>query len=143
MAATTRNGCACRVPISEAAVPAFGRTREVLDWLAARGIDVRSNHRGELSIPVADAQRLWDETAEQAADDVAERERVRAAVHTAGLARDECFQEAYIAARRHPGSRPSEWQAAAFAAVDRFERSLPRDVHALLGPVRNAMPIPS
>ena len=55
----------------------FATTAEAFEWLADRGVtDLGPDHRGRTSIPTADAMRLYEESAEQAA--ISEAARAKA-----------------------------------------------------------------
>jgi hypothetical protein len=135
----TRNTahCVCRVPLDEAAVPMFATSSEVFQWLADHGVkDIGPDHRGRTSIPVADAMRLYAESAEQAT--ISEAARAKAALaEQARLAklsaqRQETFEtELYAAAARGIGSARAA--QAARAAVDRVEASLDAATRSQLG----------
>jgi hypothetical protein len=130
--------CSCRVPLDEAAVPTFALNSEVFQWLADRGVtDIGPDHRGRTSIPVADAMRLYAESAEQAA--ISEASRARAALaeeeRLAKLSarRQEVYQtELYAAAARGVGSARA--MQAAREAVDRVEANLDLSTRTRLGP---------
>ena len=105
----TRNGgCACRVPLSDVCMPQGLYDADALNFLADRGIDVKPDHMGRLSIPVSDAQSLWDEAAKVAAAEVAARAQAERAAQERlsklAARRQETFEgELYAAAARGTG----------------------------------------
>lgn len=103
---------------------------DALQWLAKRGIDVGPDHMGRLSIPVADAQHLWDDAAKRASDDVAEQALIRGQVHTANLRRAAVAEETMSAAIRH--TNVGKAHAAAWAAVAEYDKTLPKEVRKRL-----------
>lgn len=139
MARNSTAPCACRVPLDETAVPAFATTSEAFEWLADRGVtDIGPDHLGRTSIPVADAMRLYVESAEQAT--ISEAARAKAALaereRLAKLAaqRQATYETAlYEAAARGVGSARA--MQAAREAVDRVEANLDISTRAQLGPV--------
>jgi hypothetical protein len=84
----TRNSthCACRVPLDETVVPVFGPGTGAFAWLADHGVtDIGPDHLGRTSIPVAEAQRLYNEAEMRAS--IAEGARVEAmSAHAAAVA---------------------------------------------------------
>jgi len=138
----TRNSthrCACRVPLEETTVPAFTTTSEAFEWLADRGVtDIGPDHRGRTSIPTADAMRLYQESAEQAA--ISERAQAKATlVERERLAnlqaqRQQTYETTlYAAAARGVGSAKAA--QAAREAVDLVEANLDPSTRAQLGRV--------
>jgi hypothetical protein len=92
-----------------------------------------------LSIPVADAQQLWDDAAKRAADDIAEQSKAAQAERErlAKLAaqRQEVFErELYAAAARGVGSARA--MQTAREAVEKAESNLDLSTRAQLGPYR-------
>jgi hypothetical protein len=111
---------------------------DALHFLAERGIDVAPNHRGELSIPVADAQYLWDDAAKRATDEVAARAKAATAererLEKLAAQRQETYEtELYAAAARGIGSAKA--MQAARSAVDRVEANLDATTRSQLGRV--------
>lgn len=139
--ASRNNGCVCRVPVHEIAVPTGLYDRDALAFLASRGIDVVPNHRGELSVAVADAQALWDEHAQRAAAEVDEQARLRSAVAEANRERLVVQEKTYTEQLRASQGSPSATHKAAlkgaFAAVASYDKKLPRAVRDRL----DALPI--
>lgn len=120
-------GCACKVPIRELGV-AFGSTEAMLEFYASKGIEVSNNYRGELSIPVADAQRLYDEDAERCLQDWNEQNQRRARVHEAQQARDKRLHDAMTRLIKTPGVSIAELQGAAIREALAAETDLPADI---------------
>jgi hypothetical protein len=131
--------CACRVPLDETAVPTFASTSEAFEWLADRGVtDIGPDHRGRTSIPVADAMRLYAESAEQAS--ISEAARAKAAraeqerLTKLAAQRQETYErELYAAAARGVGSAKA--MRAAREAVERVEANLDASTRSQLGQV--------
>jgi hypothetical protein len=90
--------CACRVPLDGTTAPVFARASDVYEWLADHGVrDVGPDHLGRASIPVADAQRLYDEAEVQSA--IVEAARAEALVAHADAVAElrEAVSAAFIA----------------------------------------------
>ena len=135
------NGCACRVPLNEAPVPGFPGTEDALKWLADRGIEVRNDYKGRLSIPVAAAQQLHDELAGRAAAELEERHKRMAAVANAQREVQRLYDDVYIATRKqNHGADVRVAHVAGMAAVGEYTRTLPDDVASQLS-LRNSVPV--
>jgi hypothetical protein len=115
----------------------FATSSETFQWLADHGVtDIGPDHCGRTSISVADAQRLYNESAEQATiseaarakADVAERQRLA----KLQAQRQETYETTlYAAAARGVGSAKAAQQAR--EAVDRVEANLDASTRAQLG----------
>jgi hypothetical protein len=131
--------CACRVSLDEAAVPTFATTSELFEWLADRGVtDIGPDHLGRTSILVADAMRLYTESAEQAA--ISEGARAKTALAEQErltklqAQRQETYErELYAAAARGVGSAKA--MRAAREAVERVEANLDAPTRSQLAQV--------
>lgn len=141
MARTTRStsaGCLCRVPLSESAVPVLGTTEALDAWAAANDVKILPNHRGEPSIDLLTAYRLYDE--QQAADlarSQAAAERVaaeRETLRTAQERRQQTYSAAYVAAVKS-GKSSASASRAAWDAVHEAESGLPASIREQLGRV--------
>jgi hypothetical protein len=138
-----KSGGACRVPVSECAVPAGEYSGDALKYLADRNIEVLPDHRGRLSVAVADAQALWNERAERAAGEVAKQAELRSQVANANQNRLRLQEETFSQHMR--GISPSQpgdlayrkAVTAAANAVRDYDKTLPRAVRDRL----DALPI--
>jgi hypothetical protein len=120
--------------VSECAIPVSARDSDRLKYLNDRGIEVGPDHRGRLSIPAADAQKLWSEKAEAAAKVVASQAELRSQVASANQNRLRLQEETFSQHMRNisaaqPGDRVyRKAVTAALNAVREYDKSLPRAV---------------
>jgi hypothetical protein len=136
--ARTNTGCRCRVPLSEAAVPAFVRTDELLRWADQHGVGLEMDHINRLSVSVDDAYRLRDEanaaSEKHAAEEAARKAKLQADIDKAQEKRQRAFSDAYTASMA-ADAWPSKAMDAGRAALAEAERGLDSAVRNQLGPV--------
>jgi hypothetical protein len=120
-------------------MPMFATSSDAFQWLADRRVtDIGPDHRGRTSIPVADAMRLYTESAEQAAiSEAAKAKAERAAqerLAKLSAQRQETYEtELYAAAARGIGSARA--MRSAREAVERVEANLDASTRSQLGRV--------
>jgi hypothetical protein len=129
--ARTSGGCACRVPLSEVSMQAFRGREEQMAFLRERGIDVGPDYRGRLSVPVAAAQRLYEERAAAATKEVAAAQREQEIANAAHNARLEMVR-AYNEVKTESRGVSEAGQAAADAIL----AALPPEVRRRVRPLR-------
>lgn len=135
-----KGGCVCRVPVTECAIPAGQYERDALAFLEARGIDVAPDHMGRLSVLVADAQQLWDETAERAAKEVEKQAQLRNEVAEANRERAAIQARVFNETLQSVGGNAAGHRkavTAAWNAVREYDRGLSRAVRDRL----DALPV--
>ena len=136
---TPHTGCMCRVPLAETAVPTFGTHAELEDWCRREAVDLAPDHRGRLSIPLADAYRLYAEYA-ASAEAHSRAEAAKVTAEKAAVAEAQAKRQAVWNQARHKAGQKGKGAAAAsqiaWEAVHEVEARLDPRIRDQLGSVR-------